>query len=324
MRKVIIDTDLCSDDAAAVLLALTDENTEVLAITTVSGGVSLAQATKNALMTCEIAGAEVPVYCGAKKGLFRDPFVTTEIHGTDGMGDCGLIHPLTHAREGIDACDAILQFVRAHPYEIDLIALAPVTNIGLAILKDRDSMNKLHSITVMGTAGFGPGNITPVAEANVFTDAESFDLLLSLDVPTDILGFDLGIGDSAFSEEELRELEASGAPAAVYVAKAGSKLLQHNKKLKGEGIIDICDGVAMGCYLWPELVLEKVPCAARVICTGDAYGQVIFYTEQWQAIMKNVKLAFDFTKNRCNVFTGIDSAKFKEKVKKALTKPHFS
>ena len=66
MRKVIIDTDLCSDDAAAVLLALTDENTEVLAITTVSGGVSLAQATKNALMTCEIVGAEVPVYCGAK------------------------------------------------------------------------------------------------------------------------------------------------------------------------------------------------------------------------------------------------------------------
>ena len=320
MRKVIIDTDLCSDDAAAVLLALTDKNTEVLAITTVCGGVPLAQAAKNALMTCEIAGRDVPVYLRARKGLFREPFATTAIHGADGMGDCGLIHPLTHAKEGVDACDAILQLVRAHPHEIDLIALAPVTNIGLAILKDRDSMNMLRSITVMGSAGFGPGNITPVAEANVFADAESFELLLSLDIPTDILGFDLGIGDSALSEEEFRELEASGVPSAVYVAKAGGKLLQHNKKLKGKGIVDICDGVAMGCYLWPEIVLEKAPCSARVCCAGDFYGQVVFYTEQWRALMENVNLTFDFTKSRCNVFTKIDAAKFKDKVKEALTK----
>ena len=61
MRKIIIDTDVCSDDAAAILLALCEKDTDVLAITTVSGGVLLDQATKNALMTCEVAKAEVPV-----------------------------------------------------------------------------------------------------------------------------------------------------------------------------------------------------------------------------------------------------------------------
>jgi purine nucleosidase len=320
MRKIIVDTDLCSDDAAALLFALKDENTQVLAVTTVSGGVSLEQATQNALMTCEVAGAEVPVYRGARKGLFKEPFATTAIHGADGMGECGLIHPTTKAVEGVDACDAILSLVRKYPYEIDLIALAPVTNIGLAILKDADTMKKLRSITVMGTGGFGPGNITPVAEANVFTDAESFELLLSLGVKTDILGFDLGIGDSAFCEAEFDALEATGAPAAVYVAKAGSKLLQHNKRLKGEGIIDICDGVAMGCYLWPEIVLEKADCAARVSCQGDTYGQVIFYDAHWQALMENVKLPFDFSKNRCSVFTKIDTALFKQRVLETLTK----
>ena len=103
MRKIIVDTDLCSDDAAALLFALKDENTQVLAVTTVSGGVSLEQATLNALMTCEVAGAEVPVYRGAKKGLFKEPFATTAIHGADGMGECGLIHPTTRAVEGVDA-----------------------------------------------------------------------------------------------------------------------------------------------------------------------------------------------------------------------------
>jgi len=320
VRKIIVDTDLCSDDAAALLFALKDENTQVLAVTTVAGGVSLEQATQNALMTCEIAGKNVPVYRGAKKGLFREPFATTAIHGADGMGECGLIHPTTYAVENVDACDAILQLVRQNPYEIDLIALAPMTNIGLAILKDRDTMKQLRSITVMGTGGFGPGNITPVAEANVFTDAESFDLLLSLGVQTDILGFDLGIGDSAFSKEEFDAMEETGVASAVYVAKAGSKLLQHNKELKGNPIIDICDGVAMGCYLWPEIVLQKESCAARVSCAGDTYGQVIFYTAQWQALMENVNLPFDFSKNRCNVFTKIDTALFKQRVRDVLTK----
>lgn len=319
MRKVIIDTDLCSDDAAALLLALLDETTQVLAVTTVSGGVSLEQATKNALMTCEIAGADVPVYRGAARGLFREPFATTAIHGADGMGDCGLIHPTTRPVEGLDACDAILRLVRENPGEIDLIELAPATNVGLAVLKDRSTMERLRSITVMGTGGFGTGNITPVAEANVFTDAESFALLLSLQVSKDILGFDLGIGGCAFTEAELSELEASGAPAAQYTVRAGSKLLQHNKRLKGESVIDICDGVAMGCYLWPEIVLEKVPCAARVCCSGDAYGQVIFYPPQQQAIMENVGLSFDFSKNRCHVFTAVDAALFKKRVKHALS-----
>lgn len=320
MRKVIIDTDLCSDDAAAILFALKDENTQVLAITTVSGGVSLDQATKNALMTCEVVGADVPVYRGAKKPLFRAPFVTTAIHGADGMGECDLIHPTTKEAEGMDACDAILSLIRKYPHEIDLICLAPHTNIGLAVLKDADTMNKLRSITVMGTGGFGPGNITPVAEANIFTDAEAFALTMSLNVEINILGFDLGIGDSAFCEAEMDALIATGAPAAVYVAKAGSKLLQHNKRLKGEGIIDICDGVAMGCYLWPDIVLGKESCAARVSCTGDTYGQVIFYTKFWQSLMENVNLPFDFSKSRCNVYTKIDAPKFKKYVLETLTK----
>lgn len=320
MRKVIIDTDLCSDDAAAILFALKDENTQVLAVTTVAGGVDLDQATKNALMTCEVAGAKVPVYRGAGRPMTRDPFVTTAIHGADGMGECGLIHPVTKETEGMDACDAILSLIRQYPYEIDLICLAPHTNIGLAVQKDPETMNKLRSITIMGTGGFGPGNITPVAEANVFTDAEAFALTLSLEVEKNILGFDLGIGDSAFCEAEMDAMLATGAPAAVYVVKAGSKLLQHNKRLKGEGIIDICDGVAMGCYLWPDMVLEKESCAARVSCEGDTYGQVIFYTKFWQSIMENVNLPFDFSKCRCNVYTKIDAAKFKNHVMESLTK----
>ena len=199
MRKVIIDTDVCSDDAAAMILALRANDVKVLAITTVNGGVLLAQATQNALMTVEVAGSDVPVYPGAARPLFRDPFVTVGIHGPDGMGGCGLIHPSLRPADGVCACDAILDLVRKFPGEIDLIELAPATNIGLAVLKDRETMSRLRSIMIMGTSGIGPGNVDPVAEANVYTDAEAFELMLGLLVTKTVLGFDLCIGDSAFT-----------------------------------------------------------------------------------------------------------------------------
>ncbi len=320
MRKVIIDTDVCSDDAAALLLALLTDDVEVLAVTTVSGGVVLSQATQNALQTIEEAGQNVPVYMGASKGLFKPPFVTTGIHGADGMGACGLIHPTTKAVEGVHACDAILSLVKQHPGEIDLIALAPVTNIGLAILKEPETMKQLKSLTIMGTGGFGPGNATPVAEANVYSDAESYDLMLSLGVPTDILGFDLCIGDSAFNEEEMLYLENCGNPIAHYVARASSHLAAFNRDVRGAYSADICDAVAMACYLWPEIVLEKKACCARVCKEGDFYGQVVFYTADNRVTMETLNIPFDFEKGKCNVFTKIDTAAFKQKFVQTLTK----
>ena len=318
MRKVIIDTDVCSDDAAAILLALRQPDVEVLAVTAVNGGVLLGQAVQNALMTCQVAGARVPVYAGADRPLFRDPFVTTGIHGDDGMGGCGLIHPSGKPVEGVHASDAILDLIRRYPGEIDLIALAPATNIGLAVLKDRNTMEQLHSITYMGTAGLGPGNVTPVAEANVFTDAESFDLMLGLSVPVTVLGFDLCVGDSAFDTEEMRSLEESGVPAAVFAAKASSALLRYNTEVRGRGLADICDAVAMGCYLWPDIVLQKDECAARVCFGEDDYGQVIFYTPEFRQTMETLRIPFEHGKKRCSLIRSIHTKAFKAHFKEAL------
>ena len=48
MRKFIMDTDTGSDDAIALVMALSDKNVEILALTTVFGNVSLAQAGRRA------------------------------------------------------------------------------------------------------------------------------------------------------------------------------------------------------------------------------------------------------------------------------------
>ena len=65
MRNFLIDTDTASDDAVAIMMALAAPDVRVIGLTTVAGNVGLEQATRNALMTAEICGADVPVFAGA-------------------------------------------------------------------------------------------------------------------------------------------------------------------------------------------------------------------------------------------------------------------
>lgn len=182
LRKLIIDTDTGSDDAVALMMALLSDNIEVIGITTVCGNVPLDLATKNALMTSEICNSQVPIFAGADKPLFRNLVTAVNVHGNDGMGDCDLIHPTTKPANG-HAVDFILETVKSNPDQIEIVALGPVTNIALAILKEPETMKKVKHIWSMSTGGFGPGNTTPVAEFNVFVDAESFSALLNSEIP---------------------------------------------------------------------------------------------------------------------------------------------
>ncbi|HZZ63684.1 MAG TPA: nucleoside hydrolase, partial [Roseiarcus sp.] len=69
MRNFLIDTDTASDDAVAIIMALAAPDVRVLALTTVAGNVGLEQATRNALLTADICGSDVPVFRGAEGPL---------------------------------------------------------------------------------------------------------------------------------------------------------------------------------------------------------------------------------------------------------------
>jgi len=86
-RALLIDTDTASDDAVALIMALRSAEVRVVAITTVAGNVGVQQATRNALYTVELCGANVPVYAGAEKPLLRAHQSATWFHGRDGFGD---------------------------------------------------------------------------------------------------------------------------------------------------------------------------------------------------------------------------------------------
>jgi len=276
MRKIIIDTDCGSDDAVAIMMALKSKEIHVEAITTVCGNVPLELATRNALMTIEVSnGQKTPLYVGAYKPLMRDLVTAVNVHGKDGMGDCSLIHPSLNP-EKEHAVDAILRIVKNNPGEIEIVAIGPVTNIALAIMKDPLTMKKVKHIYSMGTSGFGWGNTTPVAEFNVYVDAEAYDIMLRANIPMTIIGFDVCLGDAALNKDDMEMLLASGIQEAIFAVQCNRSLLNYNLRRSGEHIVDLPDAVAMGVVLWNDIVTEAVECYCKT-CTIDpsTYGQVI-------------------------------------------------
>ncbi|MPM87812.1 Pyrimidine-specific ribonucleoside hydrolase RihA [bioreactor metagenome] len=311
MRKIVIDTDCGSDDAVAIMMALKSEEVRVEAITTVCGNVPLELATKNALMTIEVAnGQRPPLFVGASKPLMRDLVTAVNVHGEDGMGDSDLIHPTIFQQED-HAVDAILRIVKDNPYEIELVTIGPVTNIALAIMKDPITMKKVKHIYSMGTAGFGRGNTTPVAEFNIYVDAEAYDVMLRAGIPLTIIGFDVCLGDAAMNKNDMDMLLASGKQEAIFAVECNHSLLKYNLKRSGEHIVDLPDAVAMGVVLWKEIVLESVDCYCKAcIIDPSTYGQVIVD----DGSVLGVSEGFVSHKPNSKVCKTIDNIKFKDKL----------
>lgn len=183
-RKIIIDTDPGQDDAVAILLALASPELEVLALVAVAGNVRVTQNAHNALQILEVAGRpDVPVYVGCERPM-RHPLVTAEyVHGATGLDGPTLPAP-TISPQRSHGVDYIIETLLAHdPGTITLCCLGPLTNIGMAMVKEPAIVSRIAEIVLMGGGCFEGGNITPAAEFNIYVDPEAADLVFRSGVP---------------------------------------------------------------------------------------------------------------------------------------------
>ena len=192
-QKVIFDTDPGQDDAVAILTALASpEEIDLLGIVTVAGNIPLRLTTRNALKLVELARRpDVPVHSGCERPMLK-PLVTAEhVHGETGLDGPDLPEPKTapQARHGVDF---LIETIRAHGEgEIRLLALGPLTNVAMAIVKAPDIATRLKDIVLMGGGYFEGGNITPTAEFNIYVDPEAAAIVLSRGAAITMLPLDV-------------------------------------------------------------------------------------------------------------------------------------
>lgn len=191
-HKVIFDTDPGVDDAMALYFALAHPDIDVIAITTTFGNVTVQQATANALYLTRITGRKIPVAQGVSVPLAKAPGMPPDfIHGADGLGNLKSRVEVGGRAEVESAAEYIVKMARQYPGEITLVAVGPLGNLGLALKLEPQLPKLLKQVVLMAGAVDEPGNVSPVAEANVWNDPDAADLVFTAGWDLTMVGLDV-------------------------------------------------------------------------------------------------------------------------------------
>lgn len=191
-HQVIFDTDPGVDDAMALYFALAHPAIEVVGITTTFGNVTVEQATANALYLTDLAGKNITVAQGMAMP-WRKPREAppTHIHGVDGLGNLPSRAPVSAQRNPRSSAQFIVDQARARPGEITLVAVGPLGNLSLALKLEPGLPQLLREVVVMGGTVLEPGNVSPVAEANIWNDPHAADQVFSAGWKLTMVGLDV-------------------------------------------------------------------------------------------------------------------------------------
>lgn len=198
-RPIIIDCDPGLDDAIALFMIMNNKNFDIRAITPVSGNVTIDKTSLNALKLVDFCGANIPVAKGASKPLFKELITAEHVHGESGLG--GVVLPETKLEFSmLNAYDMIYHEAVKHEKELEIVALGPLTNIAMTILKYPDIKDKIKDITLMG-GSCGCGNDTPAAEFNICADSDAAKIVFESGIPITMVGLDATHKALVFHEE---------------------------------------------------------------------------------------------------------------------------
>lgn len=253
---LILDMDPGIDDAVALTYALLSGKAEVLAVGSVHGNVEAELAAENVLRVLERLGREeeVPVAVGARRPMAQPLATARFIHGEDGLGGTGLSAPRRRP-SGEHAVDQLIRLAHQRPGEITLVATGPLTNLGLALLKDPDLPRLLRRVVVMGGAAGCPGNITATAEANVWHDPEAADLVFRAGWPLTMVGLDvtMRVIFGPAERERLRRL-AGRQPLALWLDRMLDFYVRAYERVLGAPVCPVHDPLAVAAALDEEVV----------------------------------------------------------------------
>jgi inosine-uridine nucleoside N-ribohydrolase len=268
--RILLDCDPGHDDAIALLLAA--KHGDLVGVTTVSGNAPLAQTTRNALLTLQLAGLDVPVHAGASRPLVAEARHAPDIHGESGLGGPALPE-LRREAASADAVRFIVDTVRGDSAQQEsaknlwLVAVGPLTNVALALREAPDIAAKLAGIALMG-GGVGFGNRTATAEFNIWSDPEAAEVVFSSGVHLVMCGLNL-THQFMIRREDVARIRELGNPVATFTAELLSFYSQaYADAFSGRAEGPLHDPCAVLAVTHPHL-LETEPRHVRIELRGE-------------------------------------------------------
>lgn len=273
-RKVIIDSDMGTDDAVALSIALFDPRLEIEAITAVEGCVKAEQATQNLQAIISHLDPDRHPRLGSACATENGPAINTSfLYGEDGLGNSGFeVSTLQHMQP---AEKIIIDSVRANPDQITIVCLGPLTNIARAFKREPTIAAQVDRLIIAGGCIDGIGNITACSEFNIFFDpvaakevfkSRTTKTLIPLDVTREI-GFGL---------EFVEQLPANYSRVGNFLKQVLPFAFRAYHQQLGQESITLNDAVGVLATLEPDL-FEFEYMSADVETVGDlTRGYTVF------------------------------------------------
>lgn len=285
--RIVVDTDTGIDDALALLWLASRTDVDLVAVHATHGNCATGQAAANAGHVLGVAGRrDVPVVAGRPGPLTGSRPRGRSVHGSDGLGDCGVAPAAwPPAAPAEDAVADLLRLADAQAGELDLVALGPLTNLGAALQLEPGVLGAFRSVTIMGGTGFrtGPGVSAPVppADPNTAHDPEAARLVAGADgALVTLVGLDVTLTTTAGPEHLARLAAATTAHGrlAAAVTRPYVDAIESRRGVRRLTMHDplaamVCVGARVGAtFAWGRATVEGPPGDERTVLREASSG----------------------------------------------------
>ena len=305
-RDVILDMDTGIDDAIAILFLASRPHVRIAAAGSVHGNTPADAAADNLRRVLSLVGLpDVPVAMGAVRPLVRPPHFAGEVHGDDGLGNTTGGTPAPGANTGESAPEQLVRLARSAPGRYDLLATGPLTNVGIALILEPELPRLLRSVTVMGGAADASGNMSPLAEANIWHDPEAAKLVFGAPWPVTMVGLDVTMR-TYLDEDAIARLAAGTSEKAKFATAILRHYLDFYEMISGRRACPLHDPTSAAVLANPEYIVEAYAANVDVACSDDARGTTIVDRRA------NGRPAFLTREPATRVITRVDVERFRE------------
>jgi purine nucleosidase len=256
--KMILDTDLGIDDAMALAYAVGSPSIDLIGVTVIFGNVSTETSGRNTLNLLSLLNREdIPVYAGAlhsysDKDVFQPAAAIKRIHGDNGVGNI----QLTTSKKTLEkqnAVDFMIESARKYGKDLVIVAVGPVTNLQDAIKKEPKLKDLVGNIVIMGGALTVPGNVTQLAEANIYADPVAANELFTGETPFTMVGLDVTVR-ARLAKKDTQKWRDLGTASG----KTFADIVDYYISISSSGSCALHDPLAVAVAVHPELV-ETLP-----------------------------------------------------------------
>ena len=269
---LLLDTDMGSSDAMALLYLLSRADVELKVVTVAGTGEAYCEyGVRNVLGLLALAGQpDVPVACGSPKPLKgENAFPAAWRSRTNRLK--GLDLPAVEAEPETSAPELLKDTIRAAPSKVVILTLGPLTNVAQALLDEPGLAGRIDRIVMMGGAVRAEGNVEPdfLAEWNFYVDPYAAQVVFEAGAPITLIPLDA----TNFVPATVFTLDALAAYHETWQAQAVYDMFRADSSLY-DGFYYFWDPLAAAATLEPELVsLETLK--AKVIQEGDEQGSTV-------------------------------------------------